>query len=154
MSAYIVEKEHILYLVSAGLSRLISPHQGPLTWYHDDQHYGLPAGDYKRAAEVANMLWQENAKSYIARYPQHARDAELSAITARDFSMTFAGHSFDPAQIFKSCDCYEYQSCEHEGWKASEAHSFIQRLRKAAWSALPGYESTEWGAPKQNRKAA
>jgi hypothetical protein len=30
---------------------------------------------------------------------------------------------FDPVQVLKSCDCYEYQSCEHDGWEDSEART-------------------------------
>jgi hypothetical protein len=54
----------------------------------------------------------------------------------------------DPVQVIKACDCYEYQSCEHDGWADSEACRFITSLRKGAAHALPGYDGADWGAPK------
>ncbi len=40
MSAYLVEKNHIIYLVSAAMSRRLNPHGGNFSWYHkaDNPH--------------------------------------------------------------------------------------------------------------------
>lgn len=161
MSAYIVDKDHILYLVEAAMSRQLSRHGGQFSWYHGEpgEHFQLGAGDYERAAEVANMLWQENIKSVSARYPNES-SATLPGPVGEDFviashDFSFTGFNIEPVQVLASCDCYVYQSCEHEGWQSSEAHAFIERLRSHAWHALPGYDKAEWGAPKRmNRKIA
>lgn len=150
MSAYIVEKRHILYLVTAAWAGRFR-----FTWWHNETSHELPEGDYDRAAEVGNMLWQENIKSVSHRYP-HESSATLpgpvhaeSAITAADFPI-FLEH--DPAQVLKSCDCYEYQSCEHQEWKGSESFAFIDALRNRTWRRLPGYDKAVWGAPVENRR--
>lgn len=152
MSAYIVDRKHILYLVNAAMSRAISRHT--FSWYvgGDAGRRSLPAGDYETAAEVANMLWRENIASVSARYPNESSGMLPGPIDERftidpvDIKPSmFAG--YEVAQVLKACDCYEYQSCEHEGWKDSESKSFIDSLRSAAWHSLPGYEKAEWGAP-------
>ena len=51
-------------------------------------------------------------------------------------------------EVLKATDCYEYQSCEHPEWPSSNAHDFIQALRKDAWRLLEGYEEAPWGAPE------
>lgn len=155
MSAYIVDRNHILYLVAAATSPVIEP-TGKFSWFYNGQWHDARSDQPERAAEVANLLWRENIASVSARYPNESSAAlpgpghENFVIVPADFPALFK--AIDPVQVIKSCDCYEYQSCGHEGWKASEAHAFISALRSAAWHALPGYDSAEWGAPR--RKAA
>jgi len=49
-----------------------------------------------------------------------------------------------PVAVLKACDGYEYQACEHPGWEASEAHAYINALRRRAIHALPGYDEAAW----------
>ena len=150
MSAYIVDRDHILYLVGAAASLSIESH-GVFRWFHEWQRQELRADDFERAADVANMLWRENIASVSARCP-HESSAEFPGschenfvIEPKDFPASFT--EFNPVQVIKACDCYEYQSCEHTGWPTSEAHAFVSALRRAAWQALPGYDNAAWGAP-------
>ena len=41
-------------------------------------------------------------------------------------------------------NCYEYQACEHPGWKASEARSFCEALTARMIHMLPGYGNGPW----------
>ena len=36
-----------------------------------------------------------------------------------------------PGEVFQAIDCLDYQSCEHPGWRKSEAFAFLTSLRKA-----------------------
>lgn len=155
MSAYIVDKDHILFLINAAMSRRINPH-GFSWWFEPNgKRDQIGYGDYEKATEIGNLLWLENVKSVSARYPGESSGTLPGpiggsfVIEKRDLSATF--DEVDPVQVLKSCDCYEYQSCEHAEWKSSEAKAFIDALRKDAWNALPGYDAAEWGAPKANR---
>lgn len=155
MSAYIVDKEHILYLVQAVTESRIG-HRS-FSWWHNEEHHMLRPGDYERAADVANMLWLENVRSVSTRYP-HESSATLPGtantqfvIHPRDFNRV-RWMEFKPAQILKACDCYAYQTCEHEEWKESEAFAFINSLRSAAWHSLPDYEACVWGAPESTER--
>lgn len=154
MSAFIVSKNHILFLITAALSRNICTYG--FTWHHNKQHHELPPGDFKRAADVGNLLWQENIRSVSHRYPGESsatlpgtRGNDGFVITEADIAAVF--DRADPVQVIKSCDCYEYQSCEHDGWPDSEACAIITKLRREACNSLPGYHAAEWGAPEPQR---
>jgi hypothetical protein len=156
MSAYICDKRHILYLVESAMSHQLNGCGGPFHWYQESNpsRWGeLGNTDYKQAADVANMLWRENVKSVSARYPNESSGTLPGptdgpyVIWEGDFETT-CFETFDPVQVIKSCDCFDYQSCEHDDWKESEAHAFIEALRSRAWHALKGYDQAEWGAPK------
>jgi hypothetical protein len=151
MSAYICEKKHFVYLIAAAMSPRLSRHSSRLAWFHDGQLHELRPRDRERAAEVANMLYLENIRSVSHRYPGDKSSATLpgtsggSPITARDF---IGSPDIDPVQVLKAIHCLDYQSCEHPGWEASEAHAFLASLSKAAVCVLPGYEAANWGAPE------
>lgn len=161
MSAYIVSREHIRFLVNAALSRSIV-RMGSISWvWNIDReragrclfHAGcgrreaglLPHGDLERAAEVGQMLWDENVASVRYRYPGVN---ELPGPADADYDygrhqLSFAG-VFEPGAVLKACDGYEYQACEHPGWSSSEAKAFIESLRGHAWRKVPGYEDAPW----------
>lgn len=161
MSAYIVERNHILYLVEAAL-HWANPYG--FSWRDGQAEEGhvrkeMRGGDLEKAVEAANMLWRENVKSVKHRYRGEQTDTLPGSIgTDEEHVITMADmgngelrwSEFDCAQVFKAADCYAYQTCEHEDWPKSEAYSFIESLRGSAWHALPGYEAAEWGAPKTN----
>jgi hypothetical protein len=152
MSAYIVDKEHVLYLVEAAMSRRIGGGSFYWMWGNPTQSAKLGTCDYERAVEVANMLWRENIKSVSARYPNES-SATLPGPKGGAFVITRADFEgvrwlqFDAVQVIKACDCFNYQSCEHGEWEASEAKGFVDALRSSAWHELPGYDGATWGAP-------
>ncbi len=149
MRAYIVEKHHILYLVAAATSPAIAI-------FGKFGGHALSAGDPESAADFSNMLWRENIKSISARYPNRSSGAlpgpseKNFVIEPADFPTPFK--VFDPVQVIKSCDCFEYHSSVHPGWKTSAAKEFISALRREAWHAFPGYEEAEWGAPPLKKR--
>ena len=157
MSAYIVDREHIVYLVQAAVSNRLSQHDGgSITWEDNDQWVTLrTTATPEELAVVGNMLWAENVKSVSYRYngeslatlPGNIADNKAGCIlTASDFGRP-SGH-IDPVQVLKSCHCYEYQTCEHPAWKESAARRFIEGLIRKACHSLIGYEEAEWGGPK------
>jgi hypothetical protein len=145
MSAYVVDKRHIVFLVKAAIShRLAEIDGGSIRWGGTLQNCIRTTATPAEIASVCNMLLSENVASVNAKY----RDNDPApVITSRDVA-AIRFDDFDPVQVLKSVHCYEYQSCEHEGWEASNAHSFAHQLKKKAIHALPGYDDAEWGAPK------
>jgi hypothetical protein len=87
MSAYIVDREHILYLVSSAMSGSIVRHRGAFHWFHGDKWHNLHNTDYEKAADVANMLWRENIASVSARYPNES-SATLPGPVGESFTIT------------------------------------------------------------------
>lgn len=138
MSAFVVESGHIRYLIAAALyMRGVGVRDTAFRWFHDGRWHELTD---ENATEVGQMLWDENITSVAHRYSE---DGAHEVYMHRP-----AMFSLDLGQLFKSIGCYEYQSCEHDGWKASSALAFCDALKDHAGTAAPGYESGVWGAPE------
>ena len=152
MSAYLCDKNHFVYLVAAAMSHNIARHTVSWHWGAGATQRGeLRCADFETAADVANMLIRENLASVSFRYAGDKTSDTLpsagdcSAVTVADFH-TF--YEFVPVQVLKAINCLDYQSCEHDGWRASEARAFLNALQSAAIHSLPGYEAADWGAPE------
>lgn len=166
MSAFIVSKEHIDALVQAALANKSPQYPGDccgsgMSYYWPEVEYG-PTGrelvhggfdnyeDWQAAMQAAyhdcrqdspsrlgQMLWGENHRSVNARYQEDDIEplyeyAPLPGVV-------------NPVVVLKAIDCYEYQTCEHEDWEASEAHKFCETLRGKMIGWLPGYDDAPWG---------
>ena len=142
MSAYMVDREHICFLVSA--ARKLSHSRHGLSWYWEERDppwTGFCSDNRDQASTLGQVLWDANLKSVNARYKptndvfiySHARDYRFDEIT--------------PVQVFKAIQCLAYQSCEYEAWKESEAFAILEAMKYAQISCLPGYDDAQWGAP-------
>lgn len=152
MSAFIVDPIHIDALVTAGLE--FSRPYG-LHWYdvdpdeldHDDvadHHHELT---YETAGRTAVMLYAENCASVLYRYPQDTIQSAPGLIdkpTPDEYEFRKLPGTPKPVDVLSALACYEYQSCEHPGWKTSEAKRFCDALRAACIRRLPGYENAPW----------
>lgn len=155
MSAYVVDREHIAYLIDAA-QEIARDYGSPFRWrVMTSDGMGvlhLPYGDDDRCAQVAQELWAENVKSVSYRYPNDAPGDLPGPIDAYPYE--YGAHSerywgpWSVAQVFKSIHCYEYQTCEHPEWEASSAIAFVRALADAWSSRVPGYDAAEWGAPE------
>ena len=123
MSAYIVDRETIQYLVQSGLEAAYQHHFGrTMRWYHDGESHCLDGGN---ASDVGQMLWEENIRSVA--YLQ--RDSILDGLPGP------VGETF----------IYSHYTVYYR-WDSS-AKAFIDLLRKLAWTTVPGYDEAEWGHP-------
>ena len=158
MSAYMVDREHIDFLVHACLAPMVLKHYSAFCWWHNGKRRELSCGATREElAAVGQMLWDENARSVRFRYPDCSDDDLPGPIGE---SMVYEPSpaqfwSMPPLEflvaVFKACDCYNYQACETPDWEQSEAFAFIQALRCSCWRSLPGYEDADWGAPAPSR---
>ena len=156
MSAFICDKNHFVYLLTAALelARRNRHGSGGFDYFHAGERHEVKTPTDQ--ADAANLLLLENIKSVSHRYPGDKSSATLPGpcaseeITERDFSGPFVRWTrIDPVQVLKSINCLRYQSCEHDEWKESEAYSLLNSLERDCVHALPGYENAEWGAPEQ-----
>lgn len=175
MSAWVVEKAHIDYLIEAGFdfaSRLDStlrwhvPEPPLKTDYERGQPWGPTAPDHgaarrreltpETADRVGAMLIAQNERSVDFRYdgrnnmiqvPYHfERGGPYVNIIGRfPDGWHWSRVPVAPAPVLKSLDCYEYQACETPDWKDTEARAFCEALRSAAIERLPGYDGGPWG---------
>jgi hypothetical protein len=152
MSAYMVDRDHIKFLITAAQSRrLLGPSSG-LRWYHNDVSHELKPGDRDAASKAGQMLWDANAESINARYPDTVGKPERMPGPI-DEPFVYAHSSnwpdeIDMVQVLKAIRCFNYQACEYDGWYKSEAYAFLESLQTHAIMALPGYEEAAWGAPE------
>ena len=106
---------------------------------------------YYTPSELGQMLLNENIASVSYRYSEPGRASYYGAETAAsmdDLEDTDLPGPCDryylgpyiyedprvemtPGQVFEHIDCLDYQSCEHPGWRSSEAFAFLTSLRDA-----------------------
>lgn len=150
MSAFVVGTPHIDAMVTAGMKNAPRSDVG-LTWYHDGGYKRL---DYTTADEVGAMLIAENIKSVSFRY--HGEDLEtLPGPNDKSDLIDYTFHAvptsnFNPVDVLGAISCYEYQTCEHDGWETSEAKAFCGALRDRMISLLPGYSDAPWEIQDRN----
>lgn len=131
MSAYLVEENHIEYLVNA----LTNPINGLGGSIHHIAETTNPR-------ELGQILWDENARSVNYRYKENN--------PAPRFTYRGTYYEHDPLQILASIRCYSYQSCETHDYEETKAGKIINRLQSAVISRMT--EGKEWGAPKPERR--
>ncbi|MBK9976224.1 MAG: hypothetical protein IPP14_15770 [Planctomycetes bacterium] len=138
MSAFMVEKHHIGYLVAAAFA----------PGFRAATYIKSMLGDPEKPEHaLANLLSLENARSITYRYPQDAMDDVMHTWERGEVeSMCWA--AMNPAQVIQSVRCYQYQACEHPGWKDSKAKEITDNILMAAVRSLPAVEKADWGAPE------
>lgn len=159
MSAWIVDREHIRALVDAAVHYGTIDVRGepPYSMRADVaalvaeyQAVGAPVPDVPSL--VGQILWRENVRSINARYPDTVDKpdgrpgpigdgpglGEPYVHKARRFPLLLGA-------VGKAVACYEYQTCEHDGWAASSSQAFCHALVADALALCEGYEACPWG---------
>ncbi len=138
MSAFLVSREHIQYLVNAA-RHYTRDGSGCISWLSKKtgKWQTFDGWDRALASKVGQILWDANVKSMIVRYGK--------GISAETYK-----HPRDPearvenVQVLKAVLCMDYQSCESDDWESSEAHAILEAIKSAAITSLPGYNEAEW----------
>ena len=128
MSAWIVSKKHIDYMVTAIIRAEL--------WA------GTPD-------DLGCMLWAECLESVAYLYPNDTGDGDRpgpvdfhdSDVDTYTWTET---PELTPGGIAKTLACYEYQSCEHPSWESSEARAITSKLRDSLGDVKYD-ESVPWG---------
>jgi hypothetical protein len=130
MSAFIVSRQHIQYLV-----------------------YAL--GKYELLEEspeaTGQRLWDENIRSVMHRYPDEPVE-DLPGPIGETYEYKDVPYTavLSVAQVVNACRCYSYQSCEHPEWEHSYACALIETLEELAMQGyasaedIPGYDAAAW----------
>jgi hypothetical protein len=133
MSAFVVTKQHIDAMLTAGMPR--PGERGCVRWNDPVDPGREHVLTQDTADRVGALLWQENRVSVNHRY--HDGD-QIDVIYSFEWLWR------EPVTVLKLIDSYEYQSCEHSGWKESQAKRVCDQLRKLVISKLPGYDEAPW----------
>ena len=151
MSAYMVEREHIRFLVS--VARRFA--RDSFGWQRDENGPWMPfdGTDQDAARKLGQILWTTNLNSVEERYPDtkgkpSRLPGRIDEIYIYSHSKDWPSDMIDMVQVLKSIKCLEYQSCEHDGWKRSEAFRILEALTSRTIDHLTGYDKAKWGAPE------
>ncbi|MDR7277645.1 hypothetical protein [Catenuloplanes atrovinosus] len=143
MSAFVVSDDHIDALLTAGL------HSRGLRWFWPEIDAASDRGNWTSAAlqaqseqrrreltidtagRVGAVLLAENQRSVNHRYDEE--ELEIP------YLFRPVPGTPDPVTTLRIIASYEYQACEHPGWRSSEAYAICDALRHAAIATLPGY---------------
>ena len=99
--------------------------------------------------DLGRVLWAENVKSLRHRYPtdrdeHRAFDREVSAYIFTPY------HGLKPGPIGRLAEFYEYHTCEHPEWRASDAFFALCGLRVELLNRLPGVDDAPWGVAEDS----
>lgn len=158
MSAFMVDKEHVDILIAVGVRGVSGQAASPdNAWSGVAWYVGGGSGDFSRrvrldytnADEVGAMLVATNLASIHARYPDTLDDPDATpGPIARywDEAYRWTDPRVRPTAVeaLKAIACFEYQSCEHDGWHTGEARQFCEALRHAVIAHLPGFSEAPW----------
>jgi hypothetical protein len=108
MSAFIVSEEHILTLAYHYKKMVVN-------------HSNDKSIDINDVKDIAKVLWKENYKSVNFRYRENYRVSKFkNELPIVDISLV---------PLYKLINCWEYQTCEHEGHDRSKAWKMMQDLK-------------------------
>lgn len=116
--------------------------------------------DYEIATLYGDLLYQENIRSVRARYPDDTW-SDLPGLIHKPLHIVVQPEHFRsrayrmaPVSILKMCDGLEYQSCETDDYRSTIGYRLLEEIRRAAISALPGYEDAPWEYDASEQEAA
>ena len=123
MSAWVVEKKHIQYLVGVAMAM-------ELQYYFEGQTKTI-----EDPIHIANILWDANKTSVAVLddsqqgwFHELQGDDALKYVYSRSEEIDPIYES-DMAQIYKSAQCLECMSNEFKAWKSSEACAILLALK-------------------------
>lgn len=156
MSAYVVDREHLLALVRTAVEGPSGRGVYPDNAWHGLRWYAVPDRelrsigwresevhvrrlDWTTVEELARLLFDENVASVRYRYA----DADESGMIPDEAPFTMGDVRRAPrlsvGTALGALDCFEYQACEHDEWADSEARRFCDAFRRALCHAVSGY---------------
>jgi len=126
MSAFVCSKNHIAAVANYAASKGV--------WL------GTGSAKPEDFGRIYKTLAEANVRSVCHRYEDD--DTENYADVLRAPRRAVSSHS--AVEIIKLCDCLDYQSCEVDDWRESDACRLLNNIRSAAINALPGYDEAKW----------
>ena len=145
MSAWVVTKHHIDVLVSAAVERGITIRFASVG--------AVVPVTLENATFVGRTLLRENIASVVHRYRLCGTDEAFEYL--RDlvrYNFTFYP-AVRPSAVAQAVECYDYQSCEHDGYETSAAAFFVSQL-KTALGGQQGSDADPWGFDSEDEVLA
>ena len=152
MSAFLCSSYHV-----GRLAAYIAAKGGEYVRYHAEVSTTGRGADL--ATEIAQLMARENVASIHGRYPdtvENFTDAPGTVRETHDGDDTYVMWCGEAARVewrgehsapdmIQAADCYSYQSCEHDGWKASQGHALFRFAKDLAVKELmKGQDANGW----------
>lgn len=153
MSAYVHENDHIDLIVSLAM-RVNTTISAPTPANPLIHSIGLTTSTSETITpdDLGRVLLAQNVASVRDRYsdiddtPEGVEyDEQVASYTHTPVTIndeTFGGIAWAVAGL-KAISSYEYQSCEDDGWKTSQAHQWTQTTADRLMHFLPGYQEAD-----------
>jgi len=142
MSSYVVNDQHISYILAAAL---FERYPGDYVDY-----YWKPNGERRmikgREQEVGQILLDQNVRS-VGEWYKDSTNPDTQPDQGAVFSFCYTGDlTYRPVEILKALDGFAYQAGDTPDWYETEAWAIVNALRLRTIRTLPGYEeATTWG---------
>jgi hypothetical protein len=137
MSAFVVSRNHIIYLSTFAKRTNVYPPKRPdgSSFDHD---------------EAATLLWNENVRSVAYRYresdfdnlPGTIGDTSPLPIETLWISNAWEWTPETAGRVLAALDCLEYQSCETPDYETTPAYEYLCAIRREAIRRVNGYDGT------------
>jgi hypothetical protein len=94
--------------------------------------------------QAFDILYKENLRSLESRY-EGSYPIDSFSIDTENTSYYLSIIEDEMGKLHKQIDCYEYQACESDDWKETEAFRLCDDIKYHITCRLPGYEEAPWG---------
>jgi hypothetical protein len=138
MSAFVCGHDHIDALLTFAMRR---DTYGPVSYWLDSTKARVTI-TRKNADEIGAILLDENERSVGERYTD-CRPGDFPGTIGQDASSYRFREWTAPltaVSVLKACNCFDYQACETDDYRASLANTIIEAIRHRAIGRLPGYD--------------
>ena len=136
MSAYLVAPHHAAYLACYYVKMR-------------QQCSGVPNAPTDEAG-MAQLLAEANMASLAARYGDSIDRAYVAE--CRRAAMQAQWTRFDPLQVIKAAQCFDYQACEVDDYDQTLTRQIVLRIISDAATDMEGYGEALWGAPEPDMR--
>jgi hypothetical protein len=143
MSAYLCDSDHISAVVNAGRLTYMRDSSTLVAYLTPESSRTVYELNTPQEALYSDLL-QTNLDSLAERYPDSPK---ISDWTDDEGAYRYDEKHKFPSVVaaIKGVQCYQYQSCEHDGWQTSGAKRYTDALISSLIAVLPGYETAAWG---------
>lgn len=129
MNTAIVSAEHINVILEAATREADEGFE----WFAQGKWWTFTRNNRDR---IGQLMLDANLDAYGRRY--------LDATEIYVYSYSIPARIYEPIEILKAIDGYEYQCDVDASWDTHPIHLMMQKLRKCVITRIDGYDDAEW----------